>query len=50
MMPGRIPKWHYLTGALVFHVTAYDEKQKIGEGQHERFIVQLKQFLDRMNA
>jgi predicted thioesterase len=35
---------------LVFHVTAYDEKQKIGEGQHERFIVQLKQFLDRMNA
>ena len=35
---------------LVFHVTAYDEKQKIGEGQHERFIVQLKQFLDMMNA
>ena len=35
---------------LVFHVTAYDEKQKIGEGQHERFIVHLQRFLDRMNA
>jgi fluoroacetyl-CoA thioesterase len=35
---------------LVFHVTAYDEKQKIGEGQHERFIVHLERFLDRMNA
>src|SRR6266581_8136867 len=23
---------------LVFHVEAYDERQKIGEGQHERFI------------
>jgi len=35
---------------LVFHVEAYDEKQKIGEGQHERFIVHLERFLDRMNA
>lgn len=35
---------------LVFHVTAYDEKQKIGEGQHERFIVHLERFLDRMSA
>lgn len=35
---------------LVFRVTAYDEKQKIGEGQHERFIVHLERFLDKMNA
>ncbi len=30
---------------LVFKVEAYDEKQKIGEGFHERFIVQLDRFL-----
>ncbi|HEY0753430.1 MAG TPA: thioesterase family protein [Ktedonobacteraceae bacterium] len=30
---------------LVFKVEAYDEKQKIGEGLHERFIVQLEHFL-----
>ncbi|MBE3561099.1 MAG: thioesterase family protein [Ktedonobacteraceae bacterium] len=30
---------------LVFNVVAYDEKQKIGEGSHERFIVQLERFL-----
>lgn len=32
---------------LVFQVAAYDEKQKIGEGFHERFIVNLEQFLAR---
>jgi predicted thioesterase len=32
---------------LVFKVEAYDERQKIGEGQHERFIVQLDKFLSR---
>lgn len=29
---------------LVFHVTAYDEKGKIGEGTHERFIVHNEKF------
>lgn len=32
---------------LVFKVEAYDEKQKIGEGLHERFIVQLERFLQK---
>src|SRR5437588_6089467 len=27
---------------LVFNVEAYDEQKKIGEGQHERFIVSLE--------
>lgn len=30
---------------LVFKVEAHDETQKIGEGLHERFIVQLERFL-----
>jgi fluoroacetyl-CoA thioesterase len=29
---------------LIFNVEAYDEKRKIGEGQHERFIVNLVRF------
>lgn len=33
---------------LVFRVEAYDEKQKIGEGLHERFIVNLARFLKRI--
>jgi fluoroacetyl-CoA thioesterase len=33
---------------LVFKVEAYDEKQKIGEGQHERFIVNLERFKQRI--
>jgi len=33
---------------LVFKVEAYDEKQKIGEGRHERFIVNLERFLKRI--
>lgn len=33
---------------LVFHVEAHDEKEKIGEGRHERFIVQLDRFLERV--
>lgn len=32
---------------LVFKVEAHDEKQKIGEGIHERFIVQLERFLQK---
>src|SRR5215470_15549915 len=34
---------------LLFKVEAYDEKQKIGEGQHERFIVNLEKFMQRLN-
>ena len=33
---------------LVFKVEAYDEQKKIGEGQHERFIVKLDRFLQRL--
>lgn len=32
---------------LVFKVEAYDERQKIGEGFHERFIVHLDRFLKK---
>jgi fluoroacetyl-CoA thioesterase len=32
---------------LLFHVEAYDEHQKIGEGEHERFIVHLERFLQK---
>ena len=32
---------------LVFDVEAYDEHEKIGEGRHERFILDLKRFLQR---
>lgn len=35
---------------LVFKVEAYDEKQKIGEGQHERFIVDLERFLSKITT
>jgi fluoroacetyl-CoA thioesterase len=35
---------------LVFRVEAYDERQKIGEGQHERAIVHLERFLSRIKA
>jgi predicted thioesterase len=33
---------------LVFRVEAYDEEKKIGEGIHERFIVHLQRFLERL--
>lgn len=33
---------------LTFRVEAYDERQKIGEGQHERFIVNLQRFLNKV--
>jgi fluoroacetyl-CoA thioesterase len=33
---------------LLFKVVAYDERQKIGEGQHERAIVHLERFLQRL--
>jgi predicted thioesterase len=35
---------------LTFRVEAYDEKQKIGAGKHERFIVNLEQFLQRQQS
>ena len=34
---------------LIFNVEAYDEKGKIGEGQHERIIVNLERFIQRIN-
>jgi fluoroacetyl-CoA thioesterase len=33
---------------LVFKVEAYDEKRKIGEGQHERVVVHLERFTKRI--
>lgn len=35
---------------LVFRVEASDEREKIGEGRHERFIVDLARFLERTAA
>ena len=35
---------------LVFKVTAYDEAGLIGEGDHERFIVQNEKFMAKTNA
>ncbi len=32
---------------LHFKVEAYDEKEKIGEGSHERFIINVERFLER---
>ena len=35
---------------LVFQVEAWDSVQRIGEGVHERFIVHLERFLERVQA
>jgi predicted thioesterase len=35
---------------LVFRVEAHDERQKIGEGTHERFVLDLERFLQRVGA
>ncbi len=35
---------------LVFRVTAYDEAGKIGEGTHERFIVDNERFVTKTNG
>lgn len=32
---------------LYFIVEAYDEKEKIGEGTHERYIINVERFLER---
>jgi fluoroacetyl-CoA thioesterase len=33
---------------LIFKVEAYDEQKKIGDGQHERAIINLEKFLQRL--
>lgn len=33
---------------LVFRVTAFDEKEKIGEGVHERFIIDVEKFMKKV--
>lgn len=35
---------------LVFKVEAYDEVEKIGEGMHERYIIQMEKFLSKVNS
>ena len=35
---------------LTFTVTAYDEKEKIGGGTHERFIIKPEKFLAKVQA
>ncbi len=35
---------------LVYKIEAYDEKEKIGEGRHERFIVNCDKFISKANS
>ena len=35
---------------LVFDVRAFDEKGLIGEGKHERFIIDAERFMEKTNA
>jgi fluoroacetyl-CoA thioesterase len=35
---------------LVFHVIAFDDREKIGEGTHERFIITKEKFLQKAEA
>lgn len=35
---------------LLFSVEAFDGKDKIGEGQHERFIINVEKFMSRTNG
>ncbi len=35
---------------LNFKVEAFDEKDKIGEGTHERYIIEMDKFIERANA
>ena len=35
---------------LVYKLEAYDEKEKIGEGRHERFIVNCEKFISKANS
>ncbi|MEL7567039.1 MAG: thioesterase family protein [Dehalobacterium sp.] len=33
---------------LVFRVEAFDDMEKIGEGEHQRFIIQVAKFMDKV--
>lgn len=35
---------------LTFDIEAYDEKEKIGEGTHERYIIEVAKFLKRVEG
>ncbi|MFN8485110.1 MAG: thioesterase family protein [Anaerolineae bacterium] len=35
---------------LVFHVTAEDERERVGEGDHERFIIDVAKFKARVEG
>lgn len=35
---------------LVFKIEAYDQKDKIGEGVHERFIINTEKFMEKVNS
>ena len=35
---------------LVFNLVVYDEKDKIGEGTHERFIISNEKFQNKTNS
>lgn len=35
---------------LIFDVEAYDEKERIGQGSHERYIVNMQRFMDGATA
>ncbi len=34
---------------LIFTVEAFDDREKIGEGQHERFVINIDRFMDKTN-
>ena len=34
---------------LIFKIEAYDDKEKIGEGTHERYIIAIDKFIARVN-
>jgi predicted thioesterase len=34
---------------LIFRVEAFDETEKVGEGTHERYIIELSRFLEKVN-
>ncbi len=34
---------------LVFYIVAYDEVEKIGEGMHERVVIEYQKFFDKVN-
>ncbi len=47
----RVTAWAELTAIegrkLVFHVEAHDEAGKVGEGTHERFIIEVERFMHK---